>query len=146
MELWNDFEGKVVDGQYRLGRLLAPKGRSAFFAATGPRVEPVSIRLIESLNDEDEILARWRRVRALDEEHLVRMQACGQAMIDGTHLVYAVLEPTDAELGEVLRERPLTQEETRAMAAAVLAGLEALHAAGWCTSMWRRGACWRRAR
>ena len=130
MELWNDFEGKVVDDQYRLGRLLAPKGRSAFFAATGPRMEPVSIRLIESLNDENEILARWRRVRALDEEHLVRMQACGQAMIDGTHLVYAVLEPTDAELGEVLRERPLTQEEARSMAAAVLAGLEALHAAG----------------
>lgn len=130
MELWNDFEGKVVDDRYRLGRLLAPKGRSAFFASTGPRGEALSLRLIESLNDEDEILARWRQVVELREEHLVRMLACGQTMLDGTHLVYAALEATDAELSEVLRERPLTVDETRAMAAAVLAGLEALHGAG----------------
>ncbi len=130
MELWNDFEGKVVDDQFRLGRLLAPKGRSAFFTATGARQEPVTVRLIESLNDEDEILARWRAMRELREPHLVCLLACGRTVLDGTHLVYAAMEPTDAELAEVLRERPLTADETRAMAAAVLAGLEAIHKAG----------------
>ena len=119
-----------MDDQFRLGRLFAPKGRSAFFTATGPKGEAVTIRLIESLNDEEEILARWRRVRDLREEHLVRMLACGQTMLDGTHLVYAVLEATDADLSEVLRDRALTVDETRAMAASVLAGIEVLHGAG----------------
>ncbi len=130
MELWNDFEGKVVDDRFRLGRLLAPKGRSAFFLATTLSGEPIMMRVIESLNDEEEILARWRVVEGIHEENLQRIAASGKTVLDGTHLVYAVLEPTEASLDEVLRERPLNGEETRQMASAVVAGLEALHRAG----------------
>ena len=130
MELWNDFEGKVVDDRFRLGRLLAPKGRSAFFLASTLSGEPIMMRVIESLNDEEEILARWRVVEGIHEENLQRIAASGKTVLDGTHLVYAVLEPTEASLDEVLRERPLNAEETRQMAAAVVAGLESLHRAG----------------
>ncbi len=130
MELWNDFEGKVVDDRFRLGRLLAPKGRSAFFAATTLAGEPITMRLIESLNDEDEILSRWGVVEGIQEEHLQRMAASGRTVLDGTHLVYAVLEPAEMSLDEVLRDRVLTADETRQMAAAVVGGLEALHRGG----------------
>ena len=65
MELWNDFEGKTVDGRYRLDRLVAPKGRSALFQTTDETGAPAMIRLIESLNDEREILDRWHAARAL---------------------------------------------------------------------------------
>jgi len=130
MELWNDFEGKTVDGRFHLDQLIGPKGRSAYFMTRDEAGAPATIRLIESLNDEEEILGRWRRVTGLKEEHLLEVLACGQTVLDGTHLVYAVMEPTDMELSEVLRERALTTEETKQIALSVADGLEALHAKG----------------
>ena len=130
MELWNDFEGKTIDGRFSLEQLIGPKGRSAYFRGKDDTAAPVMIRLIESLNDEEEILARWRLVTGMKHEHLVEVLACGQTVIDGTHLVYAVMEPTDAELADVLRERALTPDETRQIALSVAGGLLALHERG----------------
>ena len=130
MELWNDYEGKLLDGQFRLDRLIGPKGRSAFFTTTDNDGKPATIRVIESLNDEDEILARWSAVRAMNEPSLVGILACNKTVLDGVHLVYAVLESTDAELADLLRERALTPDETRQMAGSVVTALEALHAKG----------------
>ncbi len=130
MELWNDFEGKTVDGRFHLDHLIGPKGRSAYFTTKDEAGAPATIRLIESLNDEEEILGRWRRVTGLKEEHLLEVLACGRTVLDGTHLVYAVMEPTDMELAEVLRDRALTTEETKQIALSVANGLEALHAKG----------------
>ena len=130
MELWNDYEGKLLDGQFRLDRLIGPKGRSAFFTTTDKDGMSATVRVIESLNDEDEILARWNAVRAMDESTLVSILACNKTVLDGVHLVYAVLESTDAELSDLLKERALTPEETRQMAASVVTALEALHAKG----------------
>ncbi len=130
MELWNDYEGKLLDGQFRLERLVGPKGRSAFFTTSDKDGGPAIVRVIESLNDEDEILARWNAVRTMHEPSLVAIHACNKTVLDGVHLVYAVLEATDAELSELLRERALSPDETRQMAASVVAALEALHAKG----------------
>ncbi len=130
MELWNDFEGKTVDGRFHLEHLIGPKGRSAYFTTRDEAGAPATIRLIESLNDEEEILARWRMVTGMKQEHLLEVLACGQTVLDGTHLVYAVIEPTDMELSEVLRERALTPDETKQIALSVADGLLALHAKG----------------
>ena len=130
MELWNDYEGKLLDGQFRLERLIGPKGRSAFFLTRLPDGTAATIRVIESLNDEDEILARWNSVRQMNEPALVSILACNKTILDGVHLVYAVLETTDAELAELLRERPLSPDEAREMAFSVVTALEALHENG----------------
>ncbi len=130
MELWNDFEGKTVDGRFQLDHLIGPKGRSAYFTGRDEAGSPVVIRLIESLNDEEEILGRWRRVTGLQQEHLVEVLACGQTVLDGTHLVYAAMEPTDIELTDVLRDRALSVDETRQIALSVADGLEVLHRKG----------------
>ena len=127
MELWNDYEGKVLDGQYRLERLIGPKGRSAFFTTNDANGSAATIRVIESLNDEDEILTRWNAVRAINDPNLLQILACNKTVLDGVHLVYAVLEPTDAVLADLLRERALTPDEARDVAATVAGGLEALH-------------------
>ena len=130
MELWNDYEGKLLDGQFRLDRLIGPKGRSAFFSTIGKEGRPATIRVIESLNDEDEILARWNAVRTMKEPSLVEILACNKTVLDGIHLVYAVLETTDANLADLLKERPLSPDEARQMAASVVTALEALHQKG----------------
>jgi hypothetical protein len=92
---------------------------------------PTVIRLIESHFDGDEILTRWRGVATLNHPNLVKLKSFGHVVVDETSLVYAVMETVDANLGEMLRERRLTESETRQVATSLLAALEALHSSGF---------------
>ncbi|HEX3373997.1 MAG TPA: protein kinase [Edaphobacter sp.] len=92
---------------------------------------PTVIRLIESHFDGDEILARWRGVAALNHPNLVKLKSFGHVVVDETSLVYAVMEPVEANLSEILRERRLTELETKQVATSLLAAMEALHSSGF---------------
>ncbi len=127
MQLWNDYEGRTIAEAYPLEKLLSPEGRSAFFSTPNGTGTPAVIRLIEAHFDEEEILARWRQVAEIKQTNLVAMRKYGQTVLDGTALVYAVMEPTEASLADVLKDRPLTIEETRQIATSLIAALEALH-------------------
>ena len=131
MELWTEYEGRTIDGSFPLTKLLRPEGRSAFFSTSNGNGVPRIIRLIEAHFDEDEILARWRGVTALDNPNVLKLEEFGQVVLDGTSLVYAVMEPVDANLGETLTEQRLTVPETRELAASLLTVLEALHTHGF---------------
>lgn len=131
MELWTEYEGRTIDGAYRLTKLIRPEGRSAFFSTSNGTGIPTVIRLIESHFDDDEILARWRGVQALDHANLVKLKSFGQVTLDETSLVYAVMEPVEANLAEILAERRLTAVETRQVATSLVAALEALHSNGF---------------
>lgn len=128
MLLWNDYEGKTIAGSYLLDKLLRPEGRSAFFTTLNGTGTPSAIRLIESLNDEQEILTRWRTVSEIRQPNLLTLKKCGEDVVDGTPLIYAVLEATDANLADVLRDRSLTAEETKQLATSLIPALQALHA------------------
>jgi eukaryotic-like serine/threonine-protein kinase len=131
MNLWTEYEGRTIDGAYPLNKLIQPEGRSAFFSTSNGTGVPTVIRLIESHFDGDEILTRWRGVAALDHPNLVKLKSFGNVVVDETSLVYAVMEPVDANLGEILAERRLTVEETKQIATSLLAALEALHSNGF---------------
>jgi len=131
MNLWTEYEGRTIDGSYPLTRLLRSEGRSAFFSTSNGTGVATVIRLIESHFDGDEILTRWRGVEALNHPNLVKLKSFGHVVIDETSLVYAVMEPVDANLDEILNERRLTEQETREIATSMLAGIEALHSSGF---------------
>lgn len=131
MELWTEYEGRTIDGSFPLTKLLRPEGRSAFFSTSNGNGVPRVIRLIESHFDEEKILARWRGVTALDNPNVLKLEEFGQVELDGTSLVYAVMEPVDANLGETLNGQRLTVPETRELAVSLIAVLEALHAHGF---------------
>ena len=131
MELWNEYEGRTIDGVFPLTKLLRPEGRSAFFATSNGTGVPTVIRLIESHFDDAEILARWQAISALDHAHLVQLKKFGQVELDGTSLVYVVMEPVEANLGEIVQERRLTVLETRQVATSLLSALEAMHSHGF---------------
>jgi hypothetical protein len=131
MNLWTEYEGRTIDGVYPLTKLIRPEGRSAFFSTSNGTGVPTVIRLIESHFDGDEILTRWRGVAALNHPNLVKLKSFGHVVVDETSLVYAVMETVDANLGEMLRERRLTEVETRQIATSLLAALEALHSSGF---------------
>jgi hypothetical protein len=131
MNLWTEYEGRTIDGAYPLTKLIQPEGRSAFFSTSNGTGKPTVIRLIESHFDGDEILTRWRGVAALNHPNLVKLKRFGHVVVDETSLVYAVMEPVDANLGEMLRERRLTESETRQVAMNLLAAIETLHSNGF---------------
>ena len=131
MELWTEYEGRTIDGAFPLTRLLQPEGRSAFFSTPNGSGTPTVIRLIESHFDDDLILARWRGVAALDHPNLVRLKKFGKVDMDGAPLAYAVMEPADGNLGEIVAQRRLTVEEAREVVQSLVAALVALHDSGF---------------
>ena len=131
MNLWTEYEGRTIDGAYPLTKLIRPEGRSAFFSTSNGTGVPTVIRLIESHFDGDEILTRWRGVAALNHPNLVRLKSFGHVVVDETSLVYAVMEPVEANLGEILREQRLSEQETRQVATSLLEAIEALHSNGF---------------
>src|SRR6202020_446692 len=131
MNLWTEYEGRTIAGAYPLTKLIRPEGRSAFFSTSNGTGVPTVIRLIESHFDGDQILSRWRGVAALNHPNLVKLKSFGHVVVDETSLVYAVMEPVEANLGEVLKERRLTEMETRQIASSLLSAIEALHSNGF---------------
>ncbi len=127
MHLWNDYEGKTIAETYPIGRLLRPEGRSAFFVTGGEAGSPEIIRLTESRNDEVEMLERWRQISQVREKNLVAIKSFGQTTYDGIALAYALMEYPDSSLADILKERPLTQDEAMQVARGVVAAVKALH-------------------
>src|SRR5438309_5345936 len=120
MQLWNDYEGKTIADTYSLGPLLRPEGRSALFALPKGEEAPAVIRLTESINDEGLILSNWKRVSEVHQENLVAIKRFGETTFEGTPLAYAVMEPADANLADLLKERPLTVAETMQIATSLV--------------------------
>jgi len=131
MELWTEYEGRTIDGAFPLTKLIRPEGRSAFFSTSNGVGGPTVIRLIESHFDDEEILVRWRGIQALNHPNLVKLIQFGRVTLDETSLVYAVMEPVDANMAEIVSERKLTVQETKQIATSLASALEALHSNGF---------------
>jgi eukaryotic-like serine/threonine-protein kinase len=130
MQLWNEYEGRTIEGTYTLGKLLRSEGRNGFFATSDTTGNAAVIRLTEAHYDEDELLKRWGQVADMHQANLIGIERFGQTDFDGVAITYALMEADDANLDDVLRERPLTLAETMQVARAVHGALSALHASG----------------
>jgi eukaryotic-like serine/threonine-protein kinase len=130
MQLWTEYEGRKIEGTYTLGKLLRSEGRNGFFATSDTTGNAAVIRITEAHYDEDELLKRWRQVAGMRQDNLINIERFGQTNFDGVAITYALMEADDANLDDVLRERPLTLTETTQVARSVHGALTALHAAG----------------
>jgi eukaryotic-like serine/threonine-protein kinase len=126
--LWTDLEGRELPGGWRMRRLMRPEGRNAWFEATGPDGKPAIVSLTETLNDEDELLARLRAAAAIRHPNVVAVCDARLVWMNDTPVVMAAMEPTEENLAEVLRERALEPAEARLLLNALLQGLAAIHA------------------
>ncbi len=130
MHLWTEYEGRTIAGSYTLGKLLRSEGRNGFFATSNTTGNAAVIRLTESHFDEEEVLKRWRQVAELHQANLIEIERVGQTRLDDVALTYALMERNDANLEDVLKERPLTNSEATEVAKSVLAAIKTLHASG----------------
>ncbi|MGB9144536.1 MAG: hypothetical protein WCC14_01825, partial [Acidobacteriaceae bacterium] len=123
--LWTDLEGREVMGRWRLTRLVRPEGRTAWFEATEMDGAPAMVSLTEALNDEEELLARLRAAAEIRHPNVVAVREAHTTLMDDTPIVLAAMEPTDENLADVLRERPLDAAEALPLMDALLQGLAA---------------------
>jgi TonB family protein len=74
--------------------------------------------------------AAWETAATLSHPNLMKVYTHGRCEIDGVSCLYVVTEYADEVLAEILRERPLSPDETRDMLGPALAALTYLHAKG----------------
>src|SRR5271166_4047064 len=136
-ELWKRWEGKLVDGKFPLQKWLGGSDHSAVFLTerSGGNRQKAAIKLIPADNlDTNDQLTRWAEGAKLTHSHLIRLFGDGRCLIDGTPLLYIVMEYAEENLAEVLPLRALTPAEVSEMLQPATAALAALHRAGFAHS------------
>jgi TonB family protein len=135
-EAWKRWEGRTVDGRFPLQRYLGGSGHSAvFLTVTEPRgsdSEKAAIKLISAdAVDAKHQFLRWKAVSELTHPNLIRIFEAGRGELDGTELLYVVMEYAEENLSQILPERALTTEETRGMLPPILRALQFVHDQGF---------------
>jgi len=131
-ETWNQWQGRVVDGQFTLGAYLGGSDHSAVYETeiAGPERRKAAIKFVAESPEEDAQLHRWEMAAGLLHPNLQRVFHSGTCRLDEKELLYVVMELAEEDLSQVLPQRALTPEETRAMLQPVLEALGYLHGKG----------------
>jgi serine/threonine protein kinase len=127
---WKSWEGKLLAGTYPLSTLLHAEENQAWFA-TQYRQKPATILVLQLAKEEaDQRLANLEAVSRIKHPNLVSIERTGRTRLDGASLIFAVMETTEEDLASVVRERPLTPDETAEIIESLVAALAVLHEHG----------------
>src|SRR6202021_598763 len=77
-----------------------------------------------------EVTARLKAAQSLKHPNLVTITKVGEARLDNTLIVYAVMEHIEQSLSDVLQNQTLTPDEGREGAEARVGALTAIHQKG----------------
>lgn len=128
---WKKWEGRV-DGKFPLRQWLGGSDHSAVFLTERPgQSEKVAIKLIAAGPDADRQLARWRAAAQLSHPHLMRIYEAGRCRLDGTPLLYCVMEYAEEDLSQILPQRALAPSEVTDLLPPLLDALSFLHGKGF---------------
>ncbi len=128
---WKEWEGRVVDGNFRLVRYLGDGAASATFLTGKPEgAQPAAIKLVLAGPEHRDTLGHWERAARLSHPGLLRLFEMGTSESDSTAVHYLVMEYAEETLAEVLRQRPLTPAEARDLLDPVLDALQYIHSRG----------------
>jgi len=134
-ELGRNWAGKVVDDKFPLRQWLGGSDHSAVFLterATGGGARKAAIKLIPAQNlDGDAQLSLWKSIARLSHPHLIQLFECGRCQIEGTRLLYVVMESAEENLAEILPVRALTPAEASEMLPPAAEALGFVHRAGF---------------
>jgi eukaryotic-like serine/threonine-protein kinase len=126
--------GQVIDGKFRLGEFVGGDESSAVFLTDfdSPDVRKVAIKLVRADSPEAEgLLTRWRHAAKLSHPHMIRLLDMGRGELDGSAVLYVVMEYAEENLSAVIARRPLAPDEARAILGPVVDALAYVHAKGF---------------
>ncbi len=130
---WKQWEGQLVDGKFPLHQYLGASEHDAVFLTARPGLPStrVAIKVIPlEFVDADRQLACWQKATSLSHRHLLRIFEYGRSQIDGTEILYVLMEYADEDLSQILPERPLTPAECTDMLQPVANALGYIHSQG----------------
>src|SRR6267154_3004174 len=132
-DLGKNWVGRVVDGKFPLRQWLGGSDHSAVFLTERPGGgRKTAIKLIPSQGlDADGQVARWAAISKLSHSHLIQLFECGRCQLDGTRLLYVVMECAEENLAEILPVRPLSPAEASEMLPPAAEALGFIHRAGF---------------
>jgi TonB family protein len=132
VEEWKAWEGGAVEGKFPLLQWLGGSDHSAVFLTERPgqASQKFAIKLIASDADADRQLSRWRAATQLSHPHLIRVYESGRCRIEGTPLLYVVMEFAEEDLSQVLPQRALVPAEVSDLLPPLLDALSYLHGMG----------------
>jgi TonB family protein len=132
-EFWKKWEGRVVNEKFPLRQWLGGSDHSAVFLTEPPvgGSQKAAIKLIAAGNaDQEAQLSRWVTAAKFSDPHVIRLFDGGGCVIDGTPLLYVVMEFADEDLAQVLPLRPLAPAEASEMLRPAVEALSSLHRSG----------------
>jgi len=131
---WKTREGQVVGGKFSLRQWLGGSEHSAVFLTQQPG-QPSANAAIKLIAADgavaDRQLSRWRAAAQLSHPHLMRIYEAGRCRVDGTPLLYVVMEYAEEDLSQILPQRPLAPSEVTDLLPPVLDALSYLHGQGF---------------
>jgi len=133
-ETWNQWEGRVVAGEFPLRQYLGGSDHSAVYLTDyrGPETQKAAIKLIPADPATAELqLSRWNLALKLPHPHLLRLFHMGRCKLDDEYLLYVVMEYVEEDLSQLLPHRALTPAEARETLQPVLEALASVHAQGF---------------
>jgi TonB family protein len=129
-EAWNKWIGQVVDHKYQLLRFLGTTDHSAVFLAEfhDPELRRATVKFISAdFAEKQEQIAAWKEAAQLSHPHLIRIYGAGACHIEEMDLLYVAMEHAEENLGQVLPQRALVEEETKEMVSSIADVLAYLH-------------------
>src|SRR5271166_4743351 len=141
VELWKNWEGRLVDEKFPLRQWLGGSDHSAVFLTERGGPDPPGrdsqrqravIKLSPAkILDADAQLARWEIAAKLSHPNLMQLFGGGKCRIDDTPILYLVMEYADENLAQILPLRPLAPEEAAQMLPPTVETLTFLHKSGF---------------
>jgi serine/threonine protein kinase len=132
-DVWQQWEGKVVNSVFPLRRFLGGSGQNGVFLteqSTENRPD-VAIKFVPADTVQAEAqLVQWVASTTLLHPSLVRIFDVGRYRFEGREYLFVVTEYADQTLAEILPRRPLAVEEVRELLVPTLDALLFLHRKG----------------
>ncbi|MFD4791843.1 serine/threonine-protein kinase, partial [Streptomyces sp. NPDC058459] len=127
--------GTTLAGRYRLVGLLGAGGMGRVWRAVDERLgRQVAVKVLARPEDEELVLrldSEARAAAALSDPHVVAVHDIGEAPVDGSRVVYLVMELVEGRsLGEVLAGGLPAVGDVVAWGEQICRGLHAAHRAG----------------
>ena len=134
IEVWKQWEGEVINGEFHLRQYLGGSDHSAVFLTECSQQNPqkAAIKLIpaDPYNAERQ-LSRWAIAVKLSHPNLLRLFQMGRCQIGDRRLLYVVMEHAQEDLSQVLPHRALTLAELEDMLPPLMDALTFLHGKGF---------------
>jgi len=131
---WQQWEGQVVNGVFRLDKYLGGGEGSAVFLTEVAHPEPqkAAIKLVSTDPKDAELqLSRWDLATKLSHPHLMRLLGMGRCQLANMELLYVLMEYAEESLSQVIAERPITSAEAREILEPALDALAYIHSHGF---------------